>query len=262
MPYKSERKLRFVYSGISDGYMNMAIDEAVLISLQENKSSPMLRIYKWDPPTISIGFFQKHTDIDFEKCRNDNIMVVRRLTGGRAVLHDVELTYSILFTDQDFIPFKKREIFEYIAKALMESLNILGIKAKMAEKSRGDLKSPNCFASPAQYEIETVEKQKLIGSAQVIKGNVVLQHGAIPITTAYSRIDKYLTVNSKRIKSTTSLSTWSGKKIDEKELLQSLKNGFSRYFPITDGELTEYEKLLAKELYNNKYSRDSWNKLR
>ena len=262
MPFTGKRKVRFVYSGYADGYRNMATDEAVLIGLQKGISDPILRIYKWDPPTISIGYFQKHSDIDFEKCSEDGIMVVRRLTGGRAVLHDIELTYSILFTDVDFTPFKKKEIFEYIARALTESLHLLGIDAKMAEKSRGDLKSPNCFASPAQYEIETKGKQKLIGSAQVIKKNVVLQHGAIPLTTAYSRIDKYLTKDSQKKKSATSLSTWANKEIKDEELLKALRNGFSGYFPLIEGKLTEYELKLTDELVKNKYSKDEWNKMK
>ena len=262
MPYTNSRNLRFVYTGYSDGYTNMAIDEAILIGLNEGVSEPILRIYKWDPPTISIGYFQKIDDIDTEKCQKDGIMIVRRLTGGRAVLHDIELTYSILFTNEDFKPFKKKEIFQYIASALTESLTMLGIDAKMAEKSRGDLKSPNCFASPAQYEIETSEKQKLIGSAQVIKGKVVLQHGAIPLTSAYSRIDKYLKKNKSGIKSATSLSERSGRKIEDKDLLKALKEGFKRFFPLEESSLTKYEMDLTEKLVKEKYSTDRWNRMR
>ena len=257
-----ERKVRFVYSGYSDGYTNMALDEAVMQYLQKKVGLPILRIYKWTPPTISIGYFQKFTDINFNKCREDGIMVVRRLTGGRAVLHDIELTYSILFTENDFSPFKKREIFQYIAEALTTSLHELGVEANIAEKSRGDLKSANCFASPAQYEIETSEKQKLIGSAQVIKNGVMLQHGAIPITTAYSRIDKYLNKDSLPIKNSSAISKASGKNISDTDLLEALEKGFSNYFPIFNSKLSDGEITLAKKLVETKYSIDEWNKMR
>jgi len=260
--YLNKRKVRFVYTGYSDGYTNMSIDEAVMIKLRENQSLPILRIYKWDPPTISIGYFQKSEDINFDRCKEDGIMVVRRLTGGRAVLHDIELTYSIIFTEDDFSPFKKKEMFQYIAKALTASLEELGVNAKMAEKSRGDLKSANCFASPAQYEIETPGKQKLIGSAQVIKNGVMLQHGAIPITTAYSRIDRYLNKDSGAIKSSSAITEASGKKISDSELLHALKRGFSHYFPLFDSTLTDEEEELAHYLAKTKYSTDEWNKKR
>ena len=257
-----ERKVRFIYSDYSDGYTNMAIDEAVMRFLQEKRALPILRIYKWKPPTISIGYFQKYTDINFNRCQEDGIMVVRRLTGGRAVLHDNELTYSILFTENDFTPFKKREIFQYIAEALTASLREVGVEANIAEKSRGDLKSANCFASPAQYEIETSEKQKLIGSAQVIKNNVMLQHGAIPITTSYSRIDKYLNKDSGSIKNSSAISKVSGKNISDTNLLEALRKGLSNYFPIFNSKLSNDEMSLAEELVETKYSRDEWNKMR
>jgi len=262
MPYLNKRKIRFVYTGHSDGYTNMAIDEAIMQKLYENKSLPILRIYKWEPPTITIGYFQKSEDINFDRCEKDGIMVVRRLTGGRAVLHDIELTYSIIFTKYDFYPFKKKDIFQYIAKALTSALEKLGVNAKMAEKSRGNLKSANCFASPAQYEIETFEKQKLIGSAQVIKNDVMLQHGAIPITKAYSRIDKYLNKDSGTIKNSSSISNVIGKKISDSELMVALKRGFSDYFPIFDSEITDEESELALYLVKTKYSTDKWNKKR
>ena len=262
MSYLNKRQVRFVYSGYLDGFTNMSIDEAVMYGLQKNRSLPILRIYKWNPPTISIGYFQKSEDINFERCKEDGIMVVRRLTGGRAVLHDIELTYSIIFTEEDFHPFKKKEIFQYIAKALTASLEEIGVNAKIAEKSRGDLKSANCFASPAQYEIETKEKQKLIGSAQVIKNGVMLQHGAIPITTAYSRIDKYLNRDSGTIKNSSAVSNALGKNISDSELLMALKKGFSYYFPLFDSKLSDEEIKLANHLVQTKYSTDEWNKMR
>ena len=224
MPITNKRPFRFIYTGGNDSATNMAMDEAVMTGLQHGTSQPLLRIYKWNPPTITIGYFQGAEDIDFKRCRQDGIGVVRRLTGGRAVLHWEELTYSILFAGEDFTPFHKKEIFTFIARCLVDSLSRLGIHAGMAEKTRGNIKSADCFTAPAQYEVESTGQQKLIGSAQTIKDGVVLQHGAIPYTGRYTDIAKYLKKDagsdrndaapkSAAPKSATSLSRVSGRSV-------------------------------------------------
>jgi len=238
--------------------MNMAIDEAVMIALRDDRSSPVLRIYKWSPPTITIGYFQPAADINFVKCEKDGIGVVRRLTGGRAVLHHEELTYSILFTEEDFSPFRKRELFLFIARCLLESLTLLGINSRISEKTRGSLKSPNCFAAPAQYEIESISEGKLIGSAQVIKDGVVLQHGAIPITGSYSNIGKYLNCENHSFKTALSLNQVSDQPVREEELLISLKRGFAKHLPLEEGTLTTFELASAERLRESKYSQQKW----
>ena len=258
MPPTNKREFRFIYSGKNNGPINMAMDEAVMIGLVENYSTPVLRIYRWLPPTISIGYFQNASDIDFEQAQKDGIGVVRRLTGGRAVLHDEELTYSILFSAEDFTPFNKKEIFLFIARCLVDSLNLIGISSKIVEKTKGDLRSPNCFASPAQYEIESIKEGKLIGSAQVIKNGVVIQHGAIPITESYTRISKYLKTGSTKLKSVSSLGSSAGSKIRDEELLESLRYGFSRHLNLLNGHLNEYEQQKTKELAESKYSHKDW----
>jgi lipoate-protein ligase A len=236
----------------------MAMDEAILIGLRENRSHPVLRIYKWDPPTISIGLFQSAADIDFDKCKNDGIGIVRRPTGGRAVLHDEELTYSILFTANDYKPFRKRDIYLFVAGCLVDSLRLLGIECKIAEKSRGDLRSANCFASPAQFEIETLGQGKLIGSAQVIKDGVALQHGTIPLTGSYKNISKYLKCDSSFKKNISSLSQAAAVRINEGDLLNALKNGFGQHIPLFEGDFSDFEMSMITGLVRDKYSQDKW----
>jgi lipoyl(octanoyl) transferase len=257
MPPTGVRAFRFVLSGANDGAVNMAADEAVMCGIREGTSTPVLRLYTWDPPTISLGYFQSSEDIDFEACRNDRIGVVRRMTGGRAVLHSDEITYSILFGEEDFTPFRMKEIFLFIAQCLVDSLRILGIDSKIAEKTKGSLKSPNCFASPAQYEIESVQQGKLIGSAQVIKDGVVLQHGAIPLTGSYREISKYLR-GDKSFKSASSLSQVSPAGGCGEGLVESLREGFAKRIPIERGALTERETTLTKELAASKYASRDW----
>jgi lipoate-protein ligase A len=257
MPPTDKRAFRFILSGANDGATNMAIDEAVMTGIREGSSTPVIRLYTWNPPAISLGYFQSAGDIDLAACGNDGIGVVRRITGGRAVLHSDEITYSILFGEEDFTPFRMKEIFLFIAQCLVDSLRILGIDSKIAEKTKGSLKSPNCFASPAQYEIESVRQGKLIGSAQVIKDGVVLQHGAIPLTGSYREISKYLR-GDKSFKSASSLSQVSPAGSCEDGLIESLREGFSRHLRIADAALNEYEAGLTKELAETKYSQPDW----
>jgi len=253
-----KRPFRFIFSGENDGKTNMAMDEAVMTGLSEGISSPVLRIYKWTPPTISIGYFQKAQDINFNRCQEDGIGVVRRITGGRAVLHYQELTYSILFTKDDFSPFNKKNIFMFVAGCLLDCLALLGIKSKIVEKTRGDLRSANCFASPAQFEIESCDKGKLIGSAQVIKNGVVLQHGSIPLTGAYADISLYLKEKGRGFKQVSSLNQVAKTIIKEEELLRCLKKGFGKHLTLVDAKLNDYEKNKTVLLANEKFGANWW----
>ncbi|KPJ86444.1 MAG: hypothetical protein AMS17_12410, partial [Spirochaetes bacterium DG_61] len=141
---------------------------------------------------------------------------------------------------------------------LLESLTLLGINSRISEKTRGSLKSPNCFAAPAQYEIESISEGKLIGSAQVIKDGVVLQHGAIPITGSYSNIGKYLNCENHSFKTALSLNQVSDQPVREEELLSSLKRGFAKHLPLEEGTLTAFELASAERLRESKYSQQKW----
>jgi lipoate-protein ligase A len=257
MPPTGKRAFRFILSGANSGAFNMAVDESVMSGIRDGSSTPVLRLYTWSPPTISMGYFQSAADIDFAACENDGIGVVRRITGGRAVLHSDEITYSIVFGQEDFSPFAMKEIFVFVARCLVDSLRTLGIDSKIAEKTRGSLKSPNCFASPAQYEIESVRQGKLIGSAQVIKDGVVLQHGAIPLTGSYREISRYLRGDNS-FKSASSISQVSPGGSCEEGLVDALRKGFSKHLPLQDGALSEGEAARAKELAAAKYARRDW----
>ena len=117
---------RLIQEGYHDAYTNMAIDEALLQS-----EAPVLRFYRWRPPAISIGYFQKlEEEIDLEECKRQGIDYVRRITGGKAVLHDKELTYSFVIS-QDLMPKSIIESYKIISKAILIALGNLGLKAGM-----------------------------------------------------------------------------------------------------------------------------------
>ena len=125
-----------------------------------------------------------------------------------------------------------------------------------------DLRSANCFASPAQYEIESLEQGKLIGSAQVLKEGVVLQHGAIPLTSSYSTIAKYLNSGAGFEKSISSLNQVSSRTVESEQLLTALREGFAKNLPLQEGTFTEWEREKTQKLAREKYGSDTWTLLR
>ena len=180
---------RLLDSGPNIGAYNMAVDEELLARAQAGETTPMLRLYSWDPPTVSIGRFQKiGTAVDVEACRRRGIDIVRRVTGGRAVLHNQELTYSIIArTDDPLFPTNVHGTYKIIAAGLLQGLRNLGIPAEMVSRSsrhaalvKKDTKDPACFSSPSWYEI-LVHGRKIIGSAQRRLSGAFLQHGSILI---------------------------------------------------------------------------------
>jgi lipoate-protein ligase A len=180
---------RLLDSGPNIGVYNMAVDEELLARAQAGETTPMLRLYTWHPPAVSIGRFQKiGTAVDVEACRQRGIDIVRRITGGRAVLHNQELTYSIIArTDDPLFPTNIHGTYKIIAAGLLQGLRNLGIPAEMVSRSsrhaalvKKDAKDPACFSSPSWYEI-LVHGRKIIGSAQRRLSGAFLQHGSILI---------------------------------------------------------------------------------
>jgi len=175
-------KFRLIDTGKLDGPMNMAVDEALLLALTKGETPPVLRFYQWDPPAVSLGYFQKvKGKINTAECRKKGIDIVRRITGGRAVLHKKELTYSIVIPEKaDFIPEGISESYAVLCRGIISGLKKLGLKAQLTEKSQRKNLSAACFDAPSWNELKVNEK-KIAGSAQTRKKGVLLQHGSIPL---------------------------------------------------------------------------------
>ena len=178
---------RLLDSGPNIGAYNMAVDEELLARAQAGETTSVLRLYTWLPPAVSIGRFQKiGTAVDADACRQQGIDIVRRITGGRAVLHNKELTYSIIARiDNPLFPRNVHGTYKIIAAGLLQGLRNLGIPAEMVSRSsrhavlvKKDAKDPACFSSPSWYEI-LVHDRKIIGSAQRRLSGAFLQHGSI-----------------------------------------------------------------------------------
>ena len=169
---------RFIDTGTSTASCNMAIDQAILFTHASGKCPPTLRIYQWDPPAISLGYFQRRHGIDRAACQNLGIDVIRRHTGGRAVLHFGDLTYSVVAGIADGMPSSVTAAYQLICKGLLTAFQVLGFNAEMRNSSGKSPRSDNCFLTSTAGDI-LYEGKKFVGSAQTWYQSSMLQHGSI-----------------------------------------------------------------------------------
>ena len=276
---------RLIKDSYHTGFMNMAIDEAIMIAHLEGLVPPTIRFYQWSPPAVSLGYFQDlKKEIDVEACQDLGIDIVRRPTGGKAVLHDKELTYSFIIRENHpLVNNSILETYKKISGGMIRGLSYLGIKAELVplrEKLKSTLsgneaksKIPHsdiksiCFSVPSQYEVQ-VEGKKIVGSAQVRKREIVLQHGSLLIELEKDKLFSVFNFPSVQIRerlktkfNATSLEEILKRKINFSELSEILPRGFEEEFGVrlVEGKLTEQEEKISKELLENKYSTYEWN---
>jgi len=179
-------KWRLLTTGFLNAFENMAIDDAILKTCSQGQSPPTVRFYGWTPHALSLGYSQQIKDtVDLKACDRLCVDIVRRTTGGRAVLHDEELTYSLISpSDNLLFPMNILESYRRISSCLIVGFKRLHINAQpLNSKERrrvlpGKRPKPSCFSSPSWYEI-TVGGKKICGSAQRRVGGAFLQHGSI-----------------------------------------------------------------------------------
>jgi lipoate-protein ligase A len=248
------------------GQENMAIDEALLESVGDGRSPSTLRLYGFDPPTLSLGRFQKARELfDRELAGREGLTLVRRPTGGQAVLHDRELTYAVVIAREHLQPFSKREIYRIIAGLLLAGLEAIGIRARSSAARQGSAHNPDCFRSTGQYEIADEQERKLIGSAQMLSRRAALQHGAIPLDGSYRRISRYLrNLSEEEHGLPSSLGEELGREVGFAEAQETFTRGAAYALQrngllLEPGELSSWERTRSVELLSGKYSQDSWN---
>lgn len=191
----SKKDWFFWDSGFLDGLWNMALDEA-LIGFYQEKHYPILRFYGWKKPYFSIGRYQKIEDfIDYQSCSRDNIGIVRRMTGGGAIFHHLEFTYSLVCSSQDIGNIGVKESYARLCRFLLKTYHRLGIPASYAfekeENTKLGQRSEFCFAGKEKYDI-TIEGKKIGGNAQRRIGNLIFQHGSVPILNQTEKAMRYL----------------------------------------------------------------------
>lgn len=234
---------KFIDTGYNDGKFNMDFD----LELVKNFSgSPTLRVYQWEPYCISLGANQQLNSLDQEKTLSAGFDIVKRPTGGRAILHAEELTYSVVYpTSMEKSPKKiYREINLALRNALVNFNPVLD-KIELEHTQPHfpsfykETKSTLCFAVSAMNELNFAGK-KVAGSAQRKIGNIILQHGSILCGSFHKRIIDYLNLSSDKIEeikneieqNTTELETILGAKINYEKLIQAIKKGFESHFDI------------------------------
>ena len=183
------RQWRLIYDNPTSGAHNMAVDEAIMGAVAREEMPPTLRLYGWTPACLSLGYGQKTADVDFERLARFGWGVVRRPTGGRAILHTDELTYSVsLPEDHPIARGGIVESYRRLSAALMRAIGSRGAPGAADRRDDGPkLTGPVCFEVPSHYEI-TFDGRKLLGSAQTRRRGGVLQHGTLPLVGDVSGI--------------------------------------------------------------------------
>ena len=264
---------RLIITPPAEGAWNMALDEALLESVGEQGELPVLRLYGWQPPCLSLGYAQPITDANLENLQSLGWSLVRRPTGGRAVLHIDELTYSIIAPlNEPRVKGSIMESYRRLSQALVRTLMLLGLQPQADQEYDlpvGSQKNaPVCFEVPSNYEI-TVGGKKLIGSAQARKHHGVLQHGAIPLSGDITRILQVLQYSDPETLSNaasrlrahaTTLETALGRTVDRKEAIEAAIEGFSTSLSLNleTTEPTTGEMQRTDELIKQKYANPEW----
>lgn len=272
-----KRTWRFLATGKNDAFFNMALDEALLFSCLEQKLPPTLRLYQWEPRSVSVGYSQKIKEVvDLNLCKNQKIDVVRRITGGRAVLHGDDLTYSLCSSKDHYkiLGGGVKETYEKISKAFLFALEYFHIKGswtKVERKNKNEfkeykMKAP-CFLSSSRYEIAANGK-KLIGSAQrrfkdgfIQQGSILLRRGNVGLAELLPHKDQKDMIKKSLKESSVAFEEVIGKEFSLDKLTFAIKAGFENFFPVKleQKELTKKELDFAKKLLKKKYLCSDWN---
>ncbi|HAJ05289.1 MAG TPA: lipoate--protein ligase family protein [Chloroflexi bacterium] len=262
---------RIIDSGSQSGPTNMAIDEAILVAVAEGQVPPTIRFYSWKPTCLSIGRSQSLTDVDLDSVCQYSYDVVRRPTGGRAILHGDEFTYSVCLSKQD--PMVSQGVlstYERISQGLLTGLKELGVTVdNQSGSDSSELSGPVCFEHRSHYEI-SANGRKLLGSAQMHSRGGVLQHGSLPLRGDLADICKVLFFDSKDVREEAAvrvrdqaitLSELIGNEVNWKHIVDAFVQGFSFALDVQFlfGNLTESELKNSEKLLTEKYSNLSWN---
>jgi lipoate-protein ligase A len=267
---------RLLISPPLDGATNMAIDEAILHTLADGEGIPTLRFFQWDPPCLSLGYNQHWQEVDEIACRRLGYTWTRRPTGGKAILHTDEVTYSLIIPQADLrIQGGIVESYRVLSLGLLRGLARLDVQAtqahrdKTATHAREGRGGPVCFDTPSRYEI-TWEGKKLIGSAQLRRRGIVLQHGTLPLFGDLNRILAALDFSAEERalqakllpQRATTLAQVLGKELSFTEVIPALSAGFAQQLNLTLSEmpLTDPELRQADQLRAEQYAHDNWNK--
>ncbi|MGD0612573.1 MAG: lipoate--protein ligase family protein [Anaerolineales bacterium] len=263
---------RLLLTPAAPGAWNMAVDEAILEAVWRRTSLPTLRLYAWEPPCLSLGYAQPLSDVDLPRLQAHGWDLVRRPTGGRAILHTDELTYSVAAPpDEERLAGTVLEAYHRLALALLEALHRLGLPAEIQERSaalQGPNTNPVCFEVPSSSEI-IIGGKKLVGSAQARRREGVLQHGSLPLTGDLTRILEVLVfpdegargrAAARLLGRATTVASVLGHPLSWDQASQAFIAAFQDVLKLElrPGALTSAEVARADELVRIKYTHPDW----
>ncbi len=267
-------KWRILYSPQADAAQNMAIDEALLKAQRDRFLPPTLRFYGWRSAALSIGCFQRiEAALDLKRCEQENVSVIRRLSGGRALLHEEELSYSVVLHEtHPLLPETITASQLLFSTALLAGLKSLGVDATLTlpQAAYGKARQQDaaaCLALPSNYGLSATGR-RLSVSAQVRKEGVLLQHGSLLLASHAGRLAKLLRLETKerdameaRLTShTIGLAELLGRTVAWQEAAQAIEGGFKKTFAIETeaGALSAQEEQESRRLAAEKYACAAW----
>lgn len=245
----------------------MAIDEALLRSFDPAVSPPVLRLYGWSPPALSLGRFQKADEVlDLERCRADGVAVVRRVTGGGVIYHADELTYSLVCSPSQIPQASSiKDSFRVLTGFLLAFYRSLGLAAMYAADAAPEgttlgERTAFCFAGRESFDI-LVNGGKIGGNAQRRLRGIIFQHGSIPLRNCAAAGLKYMRDQNPEYGASCSSLVACGVRADSRALHHEIKSAFAGYFGITfrSEALSDQEQADTETLLVTKYRADSWN---
>lgn len=245
----------------------MAVDEALLLSFDPQTSLPVLRLYGWSPPTLSLGRFQKADEIlDHVRCRSAGVQVVRRITGGGVIFHADEITYSIVCAPHQIPAVNSiKDSFRVLTGFLLQFYRKLGLSASYAIdcKASGETlgeRTSYCFAGKETFDI-LLDGRKIGGNAQRRMKQVIFQHGSIPLLSRFEEGARFLRESPTGLEQRVTSLSAVGIVPDSEFLKAGLKDAFSASLDVllVDQSLRADEQKLAARLASEKYLQASWN---
>ena len=228
---------RFIEQQEYSAAMNMAIDHAIYESVANERELPTIRFYKWANGSISLGAYQNPNEINLDLCKDNNIDVVRRMTGGRAVLHDkVDFTYSVIAPIRVF-GYSIENAYKEICSCIINALRDMGINAALENKN--DI---------------MVEGKKISGNAsKAMDKGIYLQHGTLVYYIDADVMPKVLNIDLQEVKEKVT-SVLQHKKLSQKQVYKALRNNFIKNKEIKEESPSEFELMRAEDLAKSRYS--------
>lgn len=249
------------------GPENMAIDEALLRSFDPAGSQPVLRLYGWQPPALSVGRFQRAAEVlDLGRCRADGVPIVRRITGGGVIYHADEVTYALVCSPEQIPPASSiKDSFRVLTGFLITLYRDLGLEASYAL----DAVSPDvrlgertafCFAGKESFDI-MVKGRKIGGNAQRRQKGVIFQHGSLPLVNRAATGLSFMREREPALADNAASLEQCGIPTDYVMVRRKLLDAFRKNFTVdlSPQPLTDRERSLARELLAGRYGTDRWN---